>query len=91
MRGYRVAVLDDAGRELGAHQPGTLAIDIARSPALWFSGYYRTETPAIAGGYYRTGDTVELEETGHISFVGRNDDVITSSGSGSARSTSRAR
>ena len=37
-------------------------------------------TPAIAGGYYRTGDTVELEPTGQITFVGRNDDVITSSG-----------
>ena len=35
---------------------------------------------AIAGGYYRTGDTVELDADGHISFVGRNDDVITSAG-----------
>ena len=80
MPGYRVAVLSDDGRELGAHEPGTLAIDIARSPALWFGGYYNTATPAIAGGYYRTGDTVELEPTGQITFVGRNDDVITSSG-----------
>ncbi len=80
MPGYRVAVLSDDGRELGPNEPGTLAIDIAQSPALWFGGYYRTDTPAIAGGYYRTGDTVELEKTGHISFVGRNDDVITSSG-----------
>ena len=30
----------------------------------WFSGYVRQSTPAIAGGYYRTGDTVELEPTG---------------------------
>ena len=80
MPGYRVAVLSDDSRELGPHEPGTLAVDIANSPALWFTGYYQTNTPAIGGGYYRTGDTVELEETGHISFVGRNDDVITSSG-----------
>ncbi|MFG1402539.1 acyl-CoA synthetase [Xanthobacter sediminis] len=80
MPGYRVAVLDEAGRELPPNVPGVLAIDIAHSPLLWFTGYWRQETPAMAGGYYRTGDTVELEEDGRISFVGRADDVITSSG-----------
>ena len=80
MLGHRVAVLDDDGRELGPNIPGILAVDIARSPLMWFSGYWQQPTPAIAGGYYRTGDTGELEPDGHISFVGRSDDVITSSG-----------
>ncbi|KAB2696482.1 AMP-binding protein [Ochrobactrum sp. Kaboul] len=80
MPGYRVAVLDEAGNELGPNQPGILSIDIAKSPLLWFSGYYKQETPAIAGGYYRTGDTVEFEDDGSVSFIGRADDVITSSG-----------
>lgn len=80
MPGYRVAVLDDDGNERGPNQPGVLAIDVTRSPLMWFTGYYKSETPAIAGGYYRTGDTVELEPDGSISFVGRADDVITSSG-----------
>lgn len=80
MPGYRVAVLNEAGEELPPNVPGVLAVDIANSPLLWFTGYYKQETPAIAGGYYRTGDTVELEEDGRISFVGRADDVITSSG-----------
>ncbi|SDD14181.1 acyl-CoA synthetase [Paraburkholderia lycopersici] len=80
MPGYRVAVLDDAGNELGPNQPGQLAVDIARSPLLWFTGYWHQDTPAIAGGYYRTGDNVELEPDGSISFIGRADDVITSSG-----------
>jgi len=40
MPGYRVAVLDDAGNELGPNQPGQLAIDIACSPLLWFTGSY---------------------------------------------------
>ncbi|WP_347265781.1 acyl-CoA synthetase [Paracoccus sp. (in: a-proteobacteria)] len=80
MPGYRVAVLDDAGRELGPNQPGVLAIDITKSPLLWFTGYLNQDTPAIAGGYYRTGDSVEFEPDGSISFVGRADDVITSSG-----------
>ena len=38
------------------------------------------ETKAISGGYYRTGDTVERDEDGCVTFVGRSDDVITSSG-----------
>ena len=80
MPGYRVAVLDEAGRELGPGEPGNLAIDIARSPLLWFRGYWQQDTPAIAGGYYRTGDNVELEPDGTVSFIGRADDVITSSG-----------
>ena len=80
MPGYRVAVLDDEGHELAANQPGVLAVDIAKSPMMWFDGYFHQETPAIAGGYYRTGDTVELEPDGSISFIGRQDDIITSSG-----------
>jgi acetyl-CoA synthetase len=80
MPGYRVAVLDDDGRELGPNQPGVLAVDIANSPLLWFKGYFNQETPAIADGFYRTGDTVEAEPDGSISFIGREDDLITSSG-----------
>jgi len=80
MPGFQVAVLDADGQLLGAHQAGELAIDLAHSPLMWFSGYLNQETPAIAGGYYRTGDSVELDDDGYIHFVGRTDDVITSSG-----------
>lgn len=80
MPGYRVAVLDDEGRELGPNTPGVLAVDIANSPLMWFEGYFQQQTPVIAGGYYRTGDTVEAEPDGSISFIGREDDLITSSG-----------
>ncbi|RWN18847.1 MAG: AMP-binding protein [Mesorhizobium sp.] len=80
MPGYRIVVLDEAGHELGPNQPGILAVDIANSPLRWFGGYHQAETPAIAGGYYRTGDTVEFEPDSSISFIGRADDVITSAG-----------
>lgn len=78
--GYKLAVLDETGQELGPNKPGELAVDTANSPLLWFDGYWQKETPAITGGYYRTGDTVEWESDGSISFIGRSDDVITSSG-----------
>lgn len=80
MPGYRVAVIDDEGREVAPGTPGTLAVDIARSPLLWFTGYWQQPTPAIGGGYYRTGDHVEMDAEGRVSFIGRADDVITSSG-----------
>jgi acetyl-CoA synthetase len=80
MPGYRVAVIDDDGREVAPGTPGTLAVDIARSPLLFFTGYWQQPTPAIGGGYYRTGDQVEMDADGRVSFIGRSDDVITSSG-----------
>lgn len=80
MPGHRVVVLDDQQRELGAGQPGMLALDRERSPLLWFAGYVGTKTKAFVDHYYLSGDTVELNEDGSISFVGRADDVITTSG-----------
>ncbi len=78
--GYRVVVVDDACVELTAGKPGALAVDRTRSPLLWFSGYEGIETPSLGATYYLSGDTAELNEDGSISFVGRADDVITSSG-----------
>lgn len=66
--------------ELAPNQPDELAIDIAHSPPLWFTSYRRQNTPAFAGCYYGTGDNVELEPDGSISFTGRAGDLITSSG-----------
>lgn len=80
MPGFRVVVLDAQGRETPPDTPGELAVDIARSPLFWFGGYLNQPTPSIAAGYYRTGDLAECSPEGHLSFVGRNDDVITSAG-----------
>ncbi|MCQ4309048.1 acyl-CoA synthetase [Pseudomonas stutzeri] len=80
MPGHRVVVLDDQQRELEPGTPGMLALDRRRSPLLWFSGYVGTKTKAFVGDYYLSGDTVELNDDGSISFVGRADDVITTSG-----------
>lgn len=78
--GHRIVVLDEEYRELGAGQPGILAIDRRQSPMCWFAGYSGAPTKAFVGDYYLSGDTVELNPNGSISFVGRSDDVITTSG-----------
>lgn len=78
--GHRVVVVNEAGREVGPGVPGTLAVDRKASPLYWFAGYESAPTSAFSGKYYLSGDTVELNEDGSISFVGRADDVITSSG-----------
>lgn len=80
MPGFVVEVLDENGNIAPPNVPGQLAVDIEKSPLYWFQGYYKQETKAISGGYYRTGDTVERDATGCVTFVGRSDDVITSSG-----------
>ncbi len=79
--GYRVAVLDADGNELPPGVPGELAIDRPRSPLYFFPGYWQqARQGCFRGPYYLTGDTVELNADGSIAFVGRSDDVITSSG-----------
>ncbi|WP_414153984.1 acyl-CoA synthetase [Pseudomonas sp. BNK-43-a] len=78
--GHRIVVLDEAGNELPAGQPGILTVDREQSPLCWFGGYHGVPTKAFLGKYYLSGDTVELNADGSISFVGRSDDVITTSG-----------
>ncbi|MGH8383097.1 AMP-binding protein [Pseudomonas sp.] len=78
--GHRIVVLDEQHNELPAGQAGILAVDREQSPLCWFAGYHGLPTKSFVGKYYLSGDTVELNSDGSISFVGRSDDVITTSG-----------
>ncbi len=78
--GYRIVVIDQDNNELGSEQQGELAIDRQNSPLLVFNGYWGREPLPADQRYYRTGDTAEINADGTISFFGRADDVITSSG-----------
>ena len=80
MPGFHVEVLAEDGSIAKANEPGQLAVDIERSPLHWFRGYLNQPSKNLSDGYYLTGDTVERDEKGCVTFVGRNDDVITSSG-----------
>lgn len=78
--GYRAVILDDKDNELPPGIPGMLAMDLAQSPLYFFPGYWQQDEQPFRGRYYLTGDTAELNPDGSISFIGRDDDVITSSG-----------
>ncbi len=80
MPGFRLDVVDESGRPVPTGEQGILAIHRAGSPLFFFDGYLGAEGQGWVGDYYLTGDTVEQNEDGSISFVGRSDDVITSAG-----------
>ncbi|NNH78010.1 AMP-binding protein [Acinetobacter sp. ANC 5380] len=78
--GHRFAVLNKDNQEVEKGGIGTLAIDNSQSPLAWFKGYDGHNRKSFVGHYYLTGDTVKLNEFGGVDFIGRADDVITTSG-----------
>ena len=79
--GHHVAIIDEQGNELPAGIEGDLAVR-GRPPTL-FAGYWELpeETKAaFLGDWYLTGDVAHVDEEGFFTFVGRAEDVITSSG-----------
>jgi acetyl-CoA synthetase len=80
MPGFTLKVVDEQGNALSQGEQGILAIDRVKSPLFFFDGYLGSEGQDWVGDFYLTGDTVEQNDDGSISFVGRSDDVISSSG-----------
>ena len=78
--GHRFCVLNQNNEEVEKGGVGTLAIDFSQSPLVWFKGYDGNNRKSFVGHYYLTGDTVRLNELGGVDFIGRADDVITTSG-----------
>ena len=79
--GHHVAIIDGEGNELPVGIEGDLAVR-GRPPTL-FAGYWESpdETKAaFRGDWYLTGDVAIADEDGFIWYVGRAEDVITSSG-----------
>lgn len=79
--GHEVRVLDAAGAALPAGSPGIIAV--RRPDPVMFLGYWNdAEASArkFIGPWMLTGDQGMCDEDGYFHFVGRDDDVITSSG-----------
>jgi len=79
--GHTVGVLDEDGTPAAPGAAGEIAIH-RDSPSM-FLGYWN-DTPAteakFRGDWMMTGDMAEMDADGMVRFIGRNDDVIISSG-----------
>ncbi len=75
--------LEDTVAPVGT--PGRVAIEVAKSPLMWFTGYAdapeKTADRYTADGrWYLTGDAGRKDEDGFIYFSARDDDVIIMAG-----------
>lgn len=82
--GYSIELMDREGKICDVGEEGEIVIKTrdGKPPGL-FSGYYRDpeKTDEVwHDDYYHTGDTAWMDEDGYLWFVGRNDDIIKSSG-----------
>ncbi len=79
--GHEVAVIDGDGRPV---EPGVTGEVAVKGPdPVMFLGYWNNEAATrekFRGEWCLTGDLARVDEDGYFWFVGRNDDVITSSG-----------
>jgi acyl-coenzyme A synthetase/AMP-(fatty) acid ligase len=81
--GFDVQIVDLAGRICEVGQEGNIGVRIApERPVGLFQGYWKDPAATVAsvvGDWYLTGDLGRRDEDGYLWFVGRADDVITSS------------
>jgi acetyl-CoA synthetase len=82
--GYDIDLLSPEGSPCGMGEEGEIVIYTdKRKPWGMFDGYYRDDTLTSSvwhNNIYYTGDVAWKDEDGYFWFVGRNDDVIKSSG-----------
>ena len=82
--GLIVDIIDDLGNVLNDGEIGHIGVKITDPyPPGLFHGYYLDDIKTkevFQNGWYYSGDTATRDEDGYIWFVGRSDDVISSSG-----------
>ncbi len=80
---FNTEIQREDGTRCDVGQTGEICIEMPRVPAGIMMEYYRNPektADAIYDGWYHTGDTAWCDEDGYFWYVGRNDDVIKSSG-----------
>jgi len=79
--GHEVAVVDADGREVPRGTQGTIAVK-APDPVMFLTYWNNDQAMAdkFRGDWLMTGDQGTMDEDGYVTFVGRDDDVITSAG-----------
>ena len=81
--GWNVEIHTDEGRPAGVHEEGRIAISCNPRPVGLFVEYLdnpEENRKSFMNGWYYTGDKAYRDEDGYFWFVGRDDDVIKSSG-----------
>ncbi|MDD1704138.1 MAG: AMP-binding protein [Methanoregula sp.] len=81
--GWNIELHDDHGRPVGLHEEGKIAIEINPRPIGMFREYLNNDEEnkkSFVGDWYYTGDKAYKDEDGYFWFIGRDDDVIKSSG-----------
>ena len=80
---YNTQILREDGSRCETGETGEVCIDVReKAPGIMLEYYRDPEKTAAAmhDGWYHTGDTAWRDEDGYFWYVGRNDDVIKSSG-----------
>ena len=82
--GWDIKLIDEDGRPAPDGKVGEICISVANGrPVGMFQKYHKNEkltNAAFRDGYYHTGDVAYRDSDGYYWFVGRNDDLIKSSG-----------
>ncbi len=82
--GWDVQLLDERGRPVPNGTVGEICVSLKNGrPVGLFQGYHKNEkltAQTYRDGYYHTGDVAYRDNDGYYWFVGRNDDLIKTSG-----------
>ncbi|MGI3903565.1 MAG: AMP-binding protein [Janthinobacterium lividum] len=79
--GHEIAVLRPDGTRCAPGEPGGIAV--RRPDPTLFLGYWNRPDATAAksvGDWMTTGDQATMDQDGYVAFLGRDDDIITSSG-----------
>ncbi len=77
--GYRLDIVDEAGRRVRRGEIGDLLVDGPTSAALYWNNRERSRA-TFAGPWTRTGDKYYEDEDGYYVYCGRSDDMMKVSG-----------
>lgn len=81
---YDIRLMTTDGNICDVGEEGEIVFSTSQEkPPGLFNGYYQDQEKTREvwhDGYYHTGDTAWMDEDGYLWFVGRNDDIIKSSG-----------
>ncbi len=82
--GWDIELLDERGRAVPTGNVGEICVNLRTGrPTGLFTRYHKNEkqtSNAYRDGYYHTGDVAYCDTDGYFWFVGRNDDLIKTSG-----------